>query len=84
MVTNELFLHTAPSGSPVNITIKVQSSQAVLIVWKPPELLLRNGVIIKYHLMVHNLKNGNLTINTKYAVSGNTSSVLIEGMYAML
>ena len=68
----------------MNITIKVQSSQAVLIVWEPPELLLRNGVIIKYHLMVDSVKDGNLTTNTKYPVSGNTSSVLIEGMYTCI
>ena len=73
----DISTHVAPSGSPTNVTIEVLSSTSVFIKWQPPELLLSNGVITKYTLSVHFVKNE--TTRT-FSVPAATLSVHVEGI----
>ena len=68
----------APNGSPTNVMIEVLSSTSVVIKWGPPELLLRNGIITKYSLIVNFVKNDTVQ---RYTVPATTLSVQIEGTY---
>ena len=79
MVTNITLyaIFAAPAGSPTNVVIEVLSSTSVIIKWEPPELLLRNGIIIKYHLTVTFASNN--TVH-KYPVPATVLSVPIEGI----
>jgi len=72
----DISTHVAPSGSPTNVMIEVLSSTSVFIKWQPPEPLLSNGVITKYTLSVHFVKNE--TIRT-FSVPAATLSVHVEG-----
>lgn len=57
--------------------IEVLSSTSVIIKWETPELLLRNGIITKYHLRVTLASNNTVQ---SYTVPATVLSVPIEGI----
>ena len=47
-----LFLPSAPSGSPVNLTVQSTSPRSLTLTWDPPTAGDRNGVIVSYTINV--------------------------------
>ena len=71
----------APAGSPTNVKIEVLSSTSVVIRWEPPELILSNGIITNYNLIVMFASNSTAQ---RYAVPATVLSVPIEGSFCIL
>ena len=46
---------TVPSGPPVNVTVKIESSTSIFISWQPPETLQQNGIITSYRIDVNSV-----------------------------
>ena len=67
-----------PAGPPTNVVINVRTSTSVSVKWEPPELTDRNGVIIRYNLIVTFV--GNDTVQ-RYPVPANVLAIPIEGSY---
>ena len=74
---NGLYVSAAPAGSPVSVVVEVQSSTSVIIKWEPLELTLRNGVIIRYNLIVTFSSNNTAQM---YSVPASVLSFPIKGM----
>ena len=52
-VVGECFVcYTVTDDIPSNVTVTVESSQSIMLMWKPPSLEGQNGFIIRYHVIV--------------------------------
>ena len=65
----------------MNVMIDVQSSSSVILKWEQPELALRNGKIIAYHLNVTFVSNNTVQ---QYSVPANILSIRIEGILSIV
>ena len=72
---------TAPAGAPEGVVIEVQGATSVVIKWEPPELTLRNGIIIRYNLIVTFVSNSTVQ---RYSVPDNVLSISVKGMFLTL
>ena len=52
------FILTVPSGPPLMITARAQSSQSIIITWEPPSPEERNGLIVGYTINITGLDTG--------------------------
>ena len=68
---------TAPSGAPLNVTVKAQSSTSILISWQPPETLEQNGIILSYDVEINSTSTSPKA--RKYRFPSNTTSVTVTG-----
>ena len=66
--------YAAPSGAPVNITVKAQSSSSILISWQPPDVLQQNGIISSYDVEINST-----LMSRKYRFLANTTNVTVTG-----
>ena len=57
---------TEPSGPPTNFTVKVLSSDSLLVSWNPPLLQDQNGIITHYTVTITNLNSGNTLEHTVF------------------
>ena len=72
-----LCIYTAPSGAPLNVTVKAQSSTSILISWQPPETLKQNGIISSYDIEINST---DASLNPrKYSFPANTTSATLTG-----
>ena len=69
-----LKLYAAPSGAPLNVTVKAQSSSSILISWQPPEALKQNGIISSYDVEINST-----LMSRKYRFLANTTNVTVTG-----
>lgn len=67
---------TAPSGPPTSVSATAVSTSSIRVMWSPPELTERNGVIVGYQILLR--ARGSME-QTFYNVSGNTFNLQIEG-----
>ena len=66
--------YAAPSGAPVNVTVKAQSSSSILISWQPPEVLQQNGIISSYDVEINST-----LMSRKYRFLANTTNITVTG-----
>ena len=69
--------YTAPNGTPLNITVIVQSSSSILISWQPPQILQQNGIISSYNVEINSTDTS--VKPRKYRFPANTTNITVTG-----
>ena len=86
-----IFYHVVPTEAPRNVTVTVESSRSIMLIWERPLPQNENGVLVHYHVIVmetqiHYMDNGTeitgmqTYLNRTYNVSEGRSR-LIDGLH---
>lgn len=77
-IANNSIFTTGPSAPPTNVNGIATDSRTLTIIWLPPTLEARNGIIVEYEIEIVGQVSGD---RISYTTSGNSSSFLIEGLH---
>ena len=84
--------YTVPTEVPQNVTVTVESSRSIMLIWERPPLEEENGLLVDYHVIVietqiHYMDNGTeITgiqryLNTTYNVSEGRMQLINESIH---
>lgn len=81
MLCSRPYPNTAPSGPPTSVSAAAASASSIRVLWSPPEVTERNGLITGYNILL--IDRGSLE-QTFYNTSGDTFNLQIEGINFMI
>ena len=77
-----LFLYTAPSSPPSNVTAMVNSSTSIIVTWDVVPPIDQNGIILYYGVQSEPLETfgGLISSQRHYSVSGSQMSFVLTNL----